>query len=183
MVRSIPKEWQIFIIEGQFTNSKIPSKLDKEIIKEMDKRLNVRVLHRDGMEFEVRNKYLEQLNQYEFALMMDSDEYIEEFNHSIFTDSILELEQDIYLIDIKYGQEVRQQGRFFVIPTDFRYFKSHKYLKLKGRIIGVNSAKKGVKGIVLRHDDSSRPKDIKNKIEEYQKKLWKYEDESVIINA
>ena len=177
MIQSVPKWWDIILVEGTFTDSKIPNHPNPEYLEQLKTYSNVTLFHRSGLEYEVRNKYLEQLEGYDYALMMDSDEYIEEYNEIQFCASIKRLNEGYYLIDSMYGDELREQGRFFVNPYNFRYHNSHKYIINNNVTSAIFHAKKGLEGIALRHDDSLRPDIIKQDIEEYQQKLWIYESE------
>lgn len=188
MIESIPTWWDIILVEGTFTDSKVANHANSEYVTRLEQYPNVKLYHRSGLEYQVRNKYLEEMDgeeeEYDYALMMDSDEIITNYHEIEFCESLKGLKEGYYLIDSLYADGIRQQGRLFVSPANFRYHKSHKYLiHNDSSISAIFHAKKGLKGISLRHDDSDRPQDLKQNIEEYQYKLWKYEDKSVNIHS
>ncbi len=175
MIESIPKDWDIFLVEGRFSYSKLPEFCDLELVKKVMKFPNVKILHRSGLEFDVRNRYLEEMKGYDFALMLDTDEHIIEYDHVDFENSVKDLKESYHLIDVLYNGQSKQQGRFFVKPFNWRYHNSHKYIT-NGKIVkAVFEADSMIKGIKVIHDDSIRSKELQETIEEYQQHLWKLE--------
>lgn len=177
LLDSIPKEWKIYVIDGRFTNSKLETEYaSKKLRGRVSSYPNVELCNRSGMEYDVRNKYLEEMGGYDYAIMLDTDEYIIEYNKEVFEEHIKKLKEGYHLIDVWYDNEQRQQGRFFINPNNWRYHKSHKYVTNGKEVKAIYKADSVILGITVRHDDAPRPEELKQIIEDYQQQLWKYED-------
>ena len=172
MIESIPKEWPIIISYGLFTDSK--AKEDLTLYNRVLLYPNVTIVERNGLEVDIRNRYMEEMKGFDYCLMMDSDEFITRYDETEFEESITSLEHDLHMIRFT-GDIVN--GRFFVNPSQWRYFKSHKFIT-DGKVTrSISKGGKTVDGIVLGYNEDMRSKELQDVINDYQDKLWEYESD------
>ena len=70
MIDSIPEEWDIMIIDGRFTGSPAKDEYSSKYLR--DKILtypNTTIHDKTGMEYEVRNTYLENSEGYDYCII------------------------------------------------------------------------------------------------------------------
>ena len=173
MIESIPKEWDIIVVDGRWTGSESPDKLSPKHLR--DKVItykNVTLIDFNGMEFESRNVYFEHSEYFDFLLQIDSDEWITTLDKELFYNYINKLESGMHTLPF----DNNHTSRLYVHPFDWRYWKSHKYLKHKGIIQQINRPDSRVNGIELSTNEDLRSDELKKTIKDYQKQLWKYED-------
>ena len=86
MIESIPKEWDILIVDGVFTGSDAKEKYSSEELRdEILTYPNTKLFNRADLEYKVRNKYHEESEDYDYCLVIDSDEWITEFDSELFS--------------------------------------------------------------------------------------------------
>ncbi len=177
LLDSIPKSWKVFVIDGRFTNSNFKNEYSsKELRNQLNMYPNVEIHKRAGMEYYVRDLYFELMEGYDYGLVIDSDEYIIYFDEKIFLENIKTLDS-LHLLEY---QNTIHYGRFFVKPSRWRHYKSHKFVRRSGVVQSISQAQKVVKGLILAHDENLRSKPLQDIINAYQKQLWKYENENNI---
>lgn len=174
MIDSIPESWEIIIIDGRFTGSRAKEEFSSKYLRSKILTYpNTTILDGIGMEYENRNRYLEASEWFDFLMVLDSDEWIDEFNPELFYNYISHLTEGLHSIE---GDDYKYHSRLHVKPSEWRYYKSHKYFKHNGEIRNVNKGDSKVNGIKISMNDDLRSKELINTIHEYQKQLWKYED-------
>ena len=142
-------------------------------------------------EVERRQTYLDLANNYDFLLIVDSDEYIcDGADWTLFRkncDRLLESGKHHYIYDIKLDGHPSQSGlkpRLFREPSKIKYYKKHYWWLLpNGKIAaGGSDSVTLVDGIRLMSDESLRSPDrIKAKME-YQSRLLQEENRYTITN-
>ena len=142
-------------------------------------------------EVERRQTYLDLASNYDFLLIVDSDEFIcDGANWPLFRkncEKLLESGKHHYIYDIKLDGHPSQSGlkpRLFREPSKIKYWKKHYWWALpNGRIAaGASDSCEVVDGIKLMSDESLRSPDrIKAKME-YQSRLLLQENQYTISN-
>jgi hypothetical protein len=140
-------------------------------------------------EIQRRQLYLDNANNYDFLLVIDSDEYIVEANWSKFKDNLqtILLGKHFYIYDIMFAGHPSQAGprpRLFRDPSKIRYYKKHYWWHLPTDRIaaGASDSCQIVDGIKLMWDDTLRSEDRKKAKEEYQQQLLQDESRHTISN-
>lgn len=178
MIESIPKDWTILVVDGKFTGS--PAKEDysnEKIRNQVMSYPNVSLFDKTGMEYEVRNAYMQATIGYDYCLVIDSDEWITSLDKEVFYDNLKKSVFGTYLLEYNKGTtENTQYGRLIVDPHKWRHWKSHRFLEYNGHVTGIAEAGPMVKGIQLAFNEDLRPQELKDTIEQYQKQLWKHEE-------
>lgn len=174
MIDSIPEEWDIMIIDGRFTGSSAKEEYSPKHLR--DKILtypNTSILNKTGMEHEVRNTYLENSDGYDYCLIIDSDEYIVQFDDELFYESLGELNHGLHLLEYNKGKPSHTQyGRVIVNPSEWTYINSHKFLKSRGSITQISHGDSLLRGIRMEFNEDLRPLELQNTINKYQEWLW-----------
>ena len=180
MIESIPTQWEIIVVDGRWTGNKAPDKFSsKDLRDKVESYKNVTLIEYSGMEFEARNKYFEASSSFDILILIDSDEWISNFNEEIFYNYISHLTEGKHKIESPQSNSFIP--RLFINPYRWRYYKSHKFLKFDdGAIENISHGVSVVNGIEISTDDKLRPAELAKYIEEYQKQLWKYETEQGI---
>jgi len=136
-------------------------------------------------EIQRRQLYLDNANNYDFLLVIDSDEHICHGanwpNFKANCQRILESGKHHYIYDIMFDGHPSQAGprpRLFREPSKIKYWKKHYWWLLpNGRIAaGASDSCEIVDGIKLMWDDSLRTEERKKAKDEYQ--TWLQQDES-----
>ena len=143
-------------------------------------------------EVERRQTYLDYANNYDFLLVLDSDEYIQDgANWPLFRkncDKLLESGKHHYIYDIKFDAKhpanSGPKARLFREPSKIKYYKKHYWWLLpNGRVAaGGSDSCEIVDGIKIMWDESLRsPERIQAKID-YQNRLLREENKFTISN-
>jgi hypothetical protein len=173
---SIPDDWDILLIDGRYDYyDSSRKKSETELVRTVRNQSNVKYSAFSGPEHEKRNQYLKKARKYQYMLILDSDEYITEYDQQKFEDSLRWLNHGLHLVSfINKNGLPTQYGRLLVNPHQWRYKDSHKYITDGKETRPVSQADGIVTGITVRHDDTNRPELLKQDIEAYQKELWKH---------
>ena len=175
MIDSIPKEWEIIVIDGRWTGNKAPDKFSsKDLRDKVESYKNVTLVDGNDMEFEARNQYFERAEMFDILITIDSDEWIGTLNEELFYNYINNLDGGMHYLE--FSNTHKSGSRLYVNPFEWRYYKSHKYLKHNGKIQQINRPDSMVNGIELLTNDDLRTEEMIKYINDYQKQLWKYED-------
>lgn len=155
---------------------------------------NTRLIHVQEplAEVERRQTYLDLASNYDFLLIIDSDEYVcDGADWPLFRkncEKILESGKHHYIYDIAYDSTAPANAgpkpRIFREPSKIRYYKKHYWWLLpNGRVAaGGSDSITIVDGIKLMHDDSLRSPDRIKAKEEYQARLLAQENQYTISN-
>jgi hypothetical protein len=163
MLDSIPKDWDIYVIHSLFNGCDLQN--DEDLVEKVKNYDNVVISEKNGEEWEVRQYSMDITDIYDVRIILDSDEFIINYDESTFEDEIHELFKGYYAINCIKNDKLTNYGRVF-INEDVTYLKSHKYLN-------VGKPKDIFHSILIETNDDLRSTQIKNAIEEYQQELWK----------
>lgn len=116
-------------------------------------------------ELEARQKYLDLATDYEFLLVIDSDEYISDgadwgyFRQNC--QQVIDQHAEHYIYDIMFDGPIAESGprpRLFYCPSKIKYDRKHYWWRLpNGRLAdGMSDSCKLIDGIKITHDKSLR---------------------------
>src|SRR5262245_5318252 len=142
-------------------------------------------------EIQRRQLYLDNANNYDFLLVIDSDERIcDNANWTLFMrecEELLDRGPHHYIYDIMFDGHPSQAGprpRLFREPSKIKYYKKHYWWLLpNGRVAaGASDSARTVDGIKIMWDDSLRTEERKRARDEYQASLLRDESRFTISN-
>ena len=143
-------------------------------------------------EVERRQTYLDYANNYDFMLILDSDEYVcDGANWPLFRkncEHLLESGRHHYIYDImfdaKHPSNAGPKPRLFREPSKIKYYKKHYWWLLpNGRVAaGGSDSCEIIDGIKIMWDESLRSPDRIKAKEEYQARLLTQENQYTITN-
>ena len=143
-------------------------------------------------EVERRQTYLDLANNYDFLLIIDSDEYVcDGADWSLFRkncERLLESGKHHYIYDImmdaKHPSNSGPKPRLFREPSKIKYYKKHYWWLLPNDRVGAGGSDSCeiVDGIKIMWDESLRSPDRIKAKEEYQTRLLAQENQYTITN-
>jgi len=180
MLNSLPSEINKIIVDGKFSLSGHTSKLSPKSIR--DKVLeydNITIIDSPGlMEHEIRNKYLELSDGYDFMLWLDSDEYLVNTDWNLVFKQLEKLPKQagIYGIMEYYMEDERKTAypKIYTQPYKIRCYKAHNIYNIAGSI-GRPVILKIINNIEAKFDDKLRSKKYLDVVADYQTKMMIYE--------
>jgi len=130
-----------------------------------------------------RNEYLKQCEVFNitYLIVMDSEEYLIEYDWDAFWNDVKDLPTGIYGIPFcrNYPQEsFTAMAKLIVNPKEFEYYKCHTLIKHRptNRIIDLNSIELMIStNLHITTDDKLRSKTYLEELEAYHSKLRPYE--------
>jgi hypothetical protein len=179
LLDSLPKESKKIVVDGRFKLSEYPYKLShpslRKSVLEYD---NIRLIDApDLMEQDKRNTYLKEMKDYDFGIMLDSDEWLVEVDWDMVLEALAELPRQpaMHGIDCYYsGNDVTPYPRIFVMPSSIKHFKTHNIFDVGGNIMRSPNTKP-LKGIRMRMNDEMRSDKYLKESSNYQKNMIEYE--------
>jgi len=177
LLDSIPKEIDVLVVDGKFTDMVGEPFSDKEMKDKVKNYPNVTVVGYTGSEVDKRNFMMQTIEGlHKYCLIIDSDEWVKMADWPYFYKEICKHDEGILGVRLEFDFGGSGYfGHLWVHPRDWEFYKTHKSYRNKktNRVVSSgNWGKVHLPGILIRGDDKLRSAEYSAKVEDYQETLW-----------
>jgi len=179
-LESIPKEFKKIVVDGKFKFVDSPNILSDEKLRDRVKNYtNTELIDAPNLlEPEKRNVYLNNMYDYKYGFLIDSDEYIKEANWSNFFKTLSDFGEGLHQLIIENGNDGQVFPRVWVNPAEWEYYKCHCVFRNKKTCLIEKTSKvpgKLIEDVVIGENDELREENYVKLLDSYQDKLMRYE--------
>ena len=176
MLDSIPKEIDVLVVDGKFTDMEGEPFSDDQMKDKVKSYPNVTLVGYTGTEVNKRNFMMKTISLHKYCLIIDSDEFVKIADWPYFYKEICKHDEGILGVRLEFNFGGSGYfGHLWVHPEDWEFYKSHKNYRNKKTNRVVSSGDYGkitLPGILIHGDDKLRSEAYLAKVEAYQETLW-----------
>ena len=170
----------VFAIDGRFSLRDGPDYSNDGSTEFLEQYKNVIIEKFVGMEHDKRQRYVELAKKYKIdvLIIIDSDEYVDSADWTLFRENIskiLQSEDNIHGVNFFTDGNITQYPRIWIRPHQIRYWNAHCLFEVNGNVIRSPKNLKPVLGITLKMDDSKRSEQYLKETTDYQYRMIAFE--------